>query len=376
MDLAGKTVTTLDGTGAQATVYPPRGGTAPGVALSSPWDLVSDGHDLYIAMAGCHQIWKMDLASKRIGPYAGTGAEGYGDGPLDEATLAQPSGLTIGSDGRIYLADAEGSSIRFIDPRRGAVETLAGAGDNLFNFGDRDGKGRHALFQHPLGVVADKGLLYVADTYNNRIRVVDPRTGAVRTLAGGEPGWRDGKGPLFYEPGGIDAADGTLYVADTNNNSIRTVDVATGAASTLVLKGAAMLASDDAYGEAAVRLQPQTVGAGSGSVRFTVELPEGFAPNPQAPSEVSVAVSGGDAVALTGATRFTGAGPRFPMTFPAAFKPGSAEVTVDVALVYCREQQASVCMIKQARLTVPLQVVESSAASAPSPVLNVTYRIR
>ena len=375
-DLAGRTVTTLDGTGAQAADYPPRGGTAPAVALSSPWDVVRDGNDLVIAMAGCHQIWKMDLATRRIGPLAGTGAEGTTDGPLDEATLAQPSGLTIGDDGRIYVADAEGSSIRVIDPRRGVVATLAGAGDSLFNFGDRDGKGRHALFQHPLGVVASKGVLYVADTYNNRIRVVDPRTGAVRTLAGGAPGWRDGKDPLFYEPGGIDAANGTLYVADTNNNSIRTVDIATGAASTLVLKGASMLASDHAYGEAAVRLPPQTVGAGSGSVRLTVELPQGFAPNPQAPSEVSVSVSRGDAVSLTGATTFTGAGPRFPLTFPAVFKPGTAEVTFDVALVYCREQQASVCMIEQARLTVPVQVVARSAAPAPGPLLSVTYRIR
>ena len=375
-DLAGRTVTTLDGTGAQAADYPPRGGTAPGVALSSPWDVVRDGDELYIAMAGCHQIWTMDLATKRIGPYAGTGAEGYGDGPLDEATLAQPSGLTIGDDGRIYVADAEGSSIRVIDPQRRVVVTLAGAGNSLFDFGDRNGKGRHARFQHPLGVVAAQGLLYVADTYNNRIRVVDPRTGAVRTLAGGEAGWRDGKDPLFYEPGGLDAANGVLYVADTNNNSIRTVDVATGAASTLVLKGAAMLASDHAYGETAVRLPPQTVAAGSGSVRFTVELPEGFAPNPQAPSEVSVAVSRGDAVSLTGATTYTGAGPRFPLTFPAVFRPGTAEVTLDVALVYCREQQASVCMIKQARLTVPVQVVEKGAASAPGPLLSVTYRIR
>jgi thiol-disulfide isomerase/thioredoxin len=69
-------VTTLDGTGAQATEYPPPGGTAPGVALSSPWDLALAGNDLYVAMAGCHQIWRMDLTTGRIGAYAGTGAEG------------------------------------------------------------------------------------------------------------------------------------------------------------------------------------------------------------------------------------------------------------------------------------------------------------
>jgi DNA-binding beta-propeller fold protein YncE len=375
-DLRRHRVATLDGTGAQASAYPPAGGTAPGVALSSPWDLAAVGDDLFIAMAGCHQIWRMNLATGRIGPFAGTGAEGYADGPLDRATLAQPSGLTVGRDGRIYFADSEGSSIRFVDPRQREVVTLAGAGDSLFGFGYRNGTGRHARFQHPLGVVAYEGPLYVADTYNNRIRVVDPRTGETRTLAGGNPGWRDGKDPLFYEPGGIDAANGTLYVADTNNHSIRTVDIATGAASTLVLKGVSMLAAGDVYGGAAARLQPQTVAAGQGSVLLTVELPEGFAPNAQAPSNVSVAVTRGDAVSLPGATTFTGAGPRFPMTFPAVFKAGTAEVTIDLSLVYCREQRASVCMIKQARLTVPVQVVEKSVASAPKPILEVTYRIR
>jgi DNA-binding beta-propeller fold protein YncE len=376
VDLQRHRVTTLAGTGTQASAYPPAGGTAPHVALSSPWDLATVGDDLVIAMAGCHQIWKMDLATGRIAPFAGTGAEGYTDGPLDRATLAQPSGLTIGHDGRIYFADSEGSSIRCIDPRRREVVTVAGAGDSLFGFGYRDGTGRHARFQHPLGLVAYEGLLYVADTYNNRIRVVDPRTGETRTLAGDSPGWRDGKDPLFYEPGGIDAANGTLYVADTNNHSIRTVDIATGAASTLVLKGVSMLAAGDVYGEVDRRLQPRTVAAGHGSVLLGVELPEGFAPNPQAPSNVSVAVTRGDAVSLPGATTFTGAGPRFPMTFPAIFRPGTAELTVDLSLVYCREQRASVCMIKQARLEVPVRVVAGGATSKSAPVLDLTYRVR
>jgi DNA-binding beta-propeller fold protein YncE len=375
-DLLRRRVTTLDGTGAQASGYPPPGGTAPGVALSSPWDLALTGDDLYIAMAGCHQIWRMDLRTRRIGPFAGTGAEGYEDGSLNEATLAQPSGLTTGPDGRIYFADSEGSSIRAVDPGSGAVVTVAGAGDSLFGFGYRDGSGRHARFQHPLGVVAYGGRVYVADTYNNRIRVVDPRNGAARTLAGGSPGWRDGKDPLFYEPGGIDAAHGTLYIADTNNHSIRTLDIATGAASTFVLKGVSRLARGDVYAGKEVRLQPMSVAAGKGSVRFTVELPDGFAPNPQAPSEVAVSSSGGDAIALTGPATFTGAGPRFPMTFPATFTPGSGEVTIDLSLVYCRETQASVCMITQARLELPVRVVGAGGTTAGNPVLDVTYTIR
>jgi DNA-binding beta-propeller fold protein YncE len=380
VDLVTHRVTTLAGTGAQASEYPPAGGTAPGVALSSPWDLTAAGHELYIAMAGCHQIWRMDLETKRITAYAGTGAEGYDDGPLDRATLAQPSGLTIGRDGRIYFADSEGSSIRFIDPASRRVVTLAGAGDSLFHFGDGDGIGRHARFQHPLGVVAYAGKLYVADTYNSKIRVVDPKTGEVKTLCGGKAGWRDGKNPLFYEPGGIDAANGTLYVADTNNHSIRAIELASGVASTFVLKGLSMLSAGDVYGGKVVEVQPLMVTPGKGLLRLSVEFPAGFGPNPQAPSEVVVKSSAGDAVSLPGPTRFNGAGPSFPMVFPAVFTTGRSAVTVDLSLVYCQEERASVCLIKQVRLEVPVQVETGAGTGAGTaaahPVLDVRYRIQ
>jgi DNA-binding beta-propeller fold protein YncE len=375
VDLVTHRVTTLAGTGAQASEYPPAGGRAPDVALSSPWDLALAGHGLYIAMAGCHQIWRMNLESKRIAAYAGTGAEGYDDGPLDVATLAQPSGLTIGQDGRIYFADSEGSSIRFIDPASRRVITLAGAGDSLFHFGDRDGVGRHARFQHPLGVVVYGGKLYVADAYNSRIRVVDPKTGEVKTLCGGKAGWRDGKKPLFYEPGGIDAANGTLYVADTNNHSIRTINLPSGVTSTFVLKGLSMLSAGDVYGGKTVELQPLTVAAGKGSLRLSVEFPAGFGPNPLAPSEVVVKSSAGDAVSFPGTNRFNGAGPRFPMVFPAVFTTGTGTVTVDLSLVYCQEERASVCLIKRVRLDVPV-LVKSRASSGEPPILDVSYRIQ
>jgi DNA-binding beta-propeller fold protein YncE len=374
VDLITHSVTMLAGTGGQASEYPPVGGTAPGVALSSPWDLALAGHDLYIAMAGCHQIWRMNLESKRIAAYAGTGAEGYDDGPLDAATLAQPSGLTLGQDGRIYFADSEGSSIRFIDPASRRVATLAGAGDSLFHFGDRDGVGRHARFQHPLGVVAYGGKLYVADTYNSKIRVVDRKTGEVKTLCGGKAGWRDGKEPLFYEPGGIDAVNGTLYVADTNNHSIRTINLVSGVASTFVLKGLSMLSAGDVYGGKTVELRPLTVASGKGSLQLSVEFPAGFGPNPLAPSEVVVKSSAGDAVSFPGTNRFNGAGPRFPMAFPAVFTTGTGTVTVDLSLVYCQEERASVCLIKRVRLEVPVRV-SSSAGSAGPAVLDVRYRI-
>ncbi len=368
-------VTRLDGTGHQAAEYPPPGGKAPGVALSSPWDLALAGRDLIIAMAGCHQIWRMELDTGRIGPLAGTGAEGYEDGPLDRANLAQPSGVTIGLDGRIYVADSEGSSIRVVDLKSRTVTTLAGAGDGLFDFGSRDGMGRRARLQHPLGVVATGGKLFVADTYNNRIRVVDPGTGEVHTLAGGKAGWREGREPLFYEPGGIDAADGTLYLADTNNHSIRRVSSGSGLASTLVLKGAALLAGGGTLPGSVLRLPLQTVAPGDGALRLEVALPEGFGPNPLAPSQITVTASGGDAVRFPGPAGFTGAGPRFPMVFPAVYTPGTAEVGIELSLVYCREERAEVCLIRQAHLVAPVRVASSTEAHATHPLLDVRYTV-
>ena len=146
-----------------------------------------------------------------MGPYAGSGGEGTLNGPGDEATLAQPSGLALASDGRLFFADSESSAIRWVDtesPER-MVGVLAGSDADLFSFGDLDGVGTEARLQHPLGVVVVGDTLYMADTYNSKVKAVDLGTGEVSTLWGDTPGWRDGVAPLFYEPGGIDAMGST-----------------------------------------------------------------------------------------------------------------------------------------------------------------------
>ena len=143
-------------------------------------------------MAGCHQIWKMRLDGSSIGPYAGNGREDIVDGPLlpeqayqlGSASFAQPSGLA--SDGTwLYVADSEGSSIRAVPlDRRAEVRTVVGTSQlpvaRLFTFGDVDGPAAKARFQHPLGLAFHDGKIYVADTYNHKIRVVDPADGATR----------------------------------------------------------------------------------------------------------------------------------------------------------------------------------------------------
>lgn len=233
LDLKGQTVTTVAGTGRQGHARRV-GGAARTVALNSPWDLCFQGQTLFIAMAGHHQIWRLDLDRKTVAPYAGTGQENIEDGPRSACCFAQPSGLA--SDGTtLYVADSEVSAIRAVPlVGTGPVRTIVGQG--LFKFGDVDGVGAEVRLQHALGVAWHENRLYVADTYNSKIKVIDPARRSCTTFLGGEADGRSA-GRVFDEPGGLSIANGNLYVADTNAHRIRVVDLQTKAVSTLQLEG-------------------------------------------------------------------------------------------------------------------------------------------
>ena len=233
LDLKAKTVTTVAGTGDQGDDRE-YDGPALKAGLNSPWDLLMHDGQLYVAMAGFHQLWKMDLAKGTIAPYAGTGMENIRDGNLGSACFAQPSGLA--TDGKtLFVADSEVSAIRAV-PLGGAGKVKTIVGQGLFDFGDVDGVGDDVRLQHALGVAYHDGKLYVADTYNSKIKVLDPEKRTSTTFLGGEAeGWL--ATPVFREPGGISYADGKLYVADTNAHRIRVVDLKTKAVSTLNLQG-------------------------------------------------------------------------------------------------------------------------------------------
>ncbi|MGH7475440.1 MAG: alkyl hydroperoxide reductase [Longimicrobiales bacterium] len=230
-DLQAGALTTLVGTGEQGRHFnmPGRGRE---VALSSPWDLLHHDGMVYAAMAGFHQIWSVDPETGEARPWAGSGAEAITDGPLRTATLAQPSGLA--SDGqRLFFADSESSAIRAADFVEREVRTLVGTG--LFDFGDRDGAGDDVRLQHPLGVAWDEvqRLLYLADTYNGSIKVLDPATRRVITWAASAA-----DGSRLDEPGGVAIAGDRLYVADTNNHRILTARTRDPALEAVVLDGA------------------------------------------------------------------------------------------------------------------------------------------
>lgn len=236
IDLGSKKVTTLAGTGRQGP-WMGRGGRGKETPLSSPWDLGIKENLIFIAMAGSHQIWAYDIDTEMIMPYAGSGYENIIDGNRSTAQLAQPSGLSILGD-KLYFADSETSSIREIDLKTNLVRTIVGRG--LFDFGNKDGPIGQSLFQHPLGLCAIPGKVFVADTYNSALRVIDLQSSTVSTIIGGphvsgicrlDDPRCDSLG--LYEPSDVKHYQGLLYISDTNNHLVRIYDQNTNMLKTL-----------------------------------------------------------------------------------------------------------------------------------------------
>jgi sugar lactone lactonase YvrE len=190
--------------------------------FADPWGVArSDDGTLYVADAGDNNRIRRVRPDGVVETLAG-GREGFADGPAMEAAFHTPSGLALDLAGNLYVADTGNHAIRKVTPA-GVVSTLAGTGRPGF----RDGPGAQAQFNGPMGVAVDvAGRVYVADTYNDRIRVIQP-DGRVGTLAGdGRPGDLDGSGAQarFDTPTALVAsALGHVWVADAGNDAIRHV---------------------------------------------------------------------------------------------------------------------------------------------------------
>jgi len=237
VDLANKQVNTVAGTGEQSRMFH-QGGRSQFVQLNSPWDLTFYEGILYIAMAGFHQLWRLDLERQEVMPHAGNGRERIIDGPLVSAELAQPSGIV--NDGlNLFFTDSETSAVRSANiALTGEVDTIVGKG--LFEFGDVDGIGLDVRLQHPIGIEYYNGILYVADSYNNKIKKLDLATRETKSFLGsGSSGDSDGDPDLcsFREPAGLSVAAGRLFIADTNNHAIRAAELDSLSVTTLELKG-------------------------------------------------------------------------------------------------------------------------------------------
>lgn len=375
VDLKSKTVKTIAGTGQQSRQNG-ESGPARRIALNSPWDLQLVGRSLYIAMAGPHQIWKLDLDKQEISTFAGSGREARIDGAREGAGFAQPSALA--TDGKtLYVSDAEANIIRAIDlGTNGQVRTLAGG--DLFDFGDVDGFGNDVRLQHPLGLARWNDKLLIADTYNHKIKILDPVARSVKSFAGaGKPGQADGARPSFYEPGGLAVAGDKLYVADTNNHAVRVVDLKTKETKTLPIKGLQppatnqTAASDEAAPNAEeIKLTPQRIRTGQSLLLISVELPPGYHLNPTAPQRYKLSVEQGGSAFTLDPQKSTGnaKGLQLPIKIPFAVSTAiAAELRASFTFVYCREDNTGTCRIKTLVWRAPLEVVAD--ASAPSEIM-------
>src|SRR2546428_4896097 len=357
VDLRSWSVSKIAGAGVQG--YDRSGGkVGTQQALSSPWDLAIEGSTLYIAMAGPHQLWRLDLPMGFARAFVGSGRENIVDGPVEAAALAQPSGLAL-SGNYLYFADSEVSAVRRVDLAEEKVETLIGRG--LFDYGDRDGDFASARLQHPLGVAVWRNRILVADTYNHKIKEIDVQGGTIKPLAGdGRPGSeREGHLALF-EPGGLHAAEDVLYIADTNNHRVVRFHLVDGTSSEVVIEGleAPELPGLGDEGNPAVLSTARLRAGESTAWRVAVKLPEGAHVSEEAPA--SIRVARGSEVML----QRTILGEPWPLAFELPAQPeGAADLHVQVSFAYCNEGQG-VCVPANPSWRAPVTFARNGEASA------------
>lgn len=369
LDLKSKAVKAIAGTGKQAE-FMASGGMGISSPLNSPWDLAYLDGQLYIAMAGAHQIWVMDLETTVFQPFAGSGREGCIDGLLDNSALAQPSGITA-SGSRLYFADSEVSAIRYVDMKENKVKTIVG--QDLFVFGDVDGKGEDARLQHPLGVANYNNLIYVADTYNHKIKVVNPVDNTSITFSGdGQPGFIDGKEPRFYEPGGLSFANNKLYIADTNNHVIRVIDMKTKEVNTLQIKGLKTEVSKDMSQSVippfarSVELPLKTLKAGSDvQLTLNINLPNGYHLNPNAPLVYRIYADSGIQVEQPNQdVRLENPVLPLKISFKTGAEIAKTELKVSANFYFCREDNQGACYIDAVILRLPIRIDKNTGDTA------------
>lgn len=352
VDLKAKTVTTIAGTGKQAA-WRATGGQGTKAALSSPWDVLLEKKVLYIAMAGPHQIWQLDLGTGKVSVFAGSGIEARTDGTRKSAAFAQPSGLA--SDGkRLFVADSETSSIRAIDLPGHGEQVVTLAGGDLFDFGDKDGQGLSVRLQHPLGLdTGPDGGLYLADTYNSKIKRLDTKTGQVTTVYSGG----------LYEPGGLAFAGDALYIADTNNNAFKKLDLKSKQIAAVIIPGltapAVRLAAGPSKPETPAPLPVgdalKLASGKAGQILWGVSLPSGYHLNRAAPMKLEAKVNG-TGLKLT-RPKQDAKTIKVPVQIPfQAASSGQGTIEVTGYIAYCNDGENAICKVEKVQKAFAYQV--------------------
>jgi sugar lactone lactonase YvrE len=229
-DLSGTVRYVVNGVGSTKR-FAGDGGRALDALLNFPTAIAADAEgDLYIADTMNHRIRRVDARTGRITTIAGVGLPRFGGdgGPSVAAGLNEPAALVV-QGARLYVADQSNNRIRMVDLRTGVITTVAGTGTATFN---GDGKpATEAALAGPSGLtIGTDGRLYIADTFNGRIRAVDPATGIIETVVGdgGEyryQGEMEASSPSLSRPSGIAVdLEGNVFMTDSDNHLVRRWD--------------------------------------------------------------------------------------------------------------------------------------------------------
>ncbi|MBU2008400.1 MAG: hypothetical protein KJ624_00900 [Chloroflexi bacterium] len=245
VDLATGTITTFAG---GTTVPTGDGGPAMEAQLSGPYGVAVDSGNLYIADTANNRVRRVNLAAGTITTVAGNGTSGFGGdgGPATAAQLSGPRSAALGS-GNLYIADSGNNRVRRVDLATGTITTLAGNG--AVGSGGDGGPATAAQLNNPIGLALGSGNLYIADSGNNRVRRVDLATGTISIFAGsGTAGFGGDGGPAtaaqLNNPNALTLDSANLYISEGIGNRIRRVDLATGTMTTFAGTGAGGFAGD------------------------------------------------------------------------------------------------------------------------------------
>jgi sugar lactone lactonase YvrE/thiol-disulfide isomerase/thioredoxin len=382
-DLKSKTIATLAGTGELGRApLGPETLPAKSVALRTPWDVALRGDTLYVALAGSHQLAAIDLRpgarAATLRRFAGTGREALRDGMPDESAFAQPSGLAIGGD-VLYVADSEASAIRAVDLRDGSTKTLLGTG--LFDWGDAEGTLRPKMLQHPIAVAVSPGGLWIADTYNRKIKRLVGSPGSqgfdsLRTVvvqAAGTP---------LGNPSGLSVEpDGSLLIADTDRNRLLrlplgateplVVTVTQRSAPASVVSAPPSTSATRARGEELLA-PPQRLHPGRQQLAFQLLAPSGYAFSEGAPWSIDLSAEG-DGLRIIEPHRDGEAKGGNQVALEAAVDArGAAVLLASIRATVCDDVNHAACYPRRVRYRVPLAVSGDGDAASGPVALSVT----
>ncbi|XP_071502157.1 NHL repeat-containing protein 2-like [Diadema antillarum] len=410
IDLSRQCVSTIAGTGEQGN-DPYGGGQGVEQVISSPWDVAFGPPNedvLFIAMAGTHQLWGLFLsdgqwlkavehAKGTCMNYAGSGKEENRNNSYPrKAGFAQPSGIALAPQepfNCIFVADSESSTIRRVSFKDGAVKNVVGGEIdpmNLFAYGDAGGKGLEARLQHPLGVAWDQNkLLFVADSYNHKIKMIDAAQRYCVTYAGtGEAGKEDSDDLMkakFNEPGGlvVSPCSSKIYVADTNNHAIRCIDIKKSSVAEVHIQVPRTEVDSKPAAPKKVKsllskgINPTTVegvlleNGGRLSVRLDIQLPSGSYLTEGAPSSWQIIMPGEKLQIVMEKTRLTSLSdpaPSHRWTLHVDQElPCDITVQVEAAIYYCLP--SGMCRMQTVGFTVPISMKDGSPSEASTNVV-------